>query len=134
MRGAFDDAAPRRCRELGDLWIIRGHHDAVDLFRLYGRVQRVAHQRPTQQRCHVLECLAYLQRNQHRMLYLDFHRQGLCTSTGVVEAGCKNVIGARLKRSGMRWSVRGANAIIALRCARLSRNRFEDFWERRTAE
>jgi hypothetical protein len=55
----------------------------------------------------------------------------LCTSTGVVEAGCKVVIGTRLKRAGMHWTVNGANAIIALRCSKLSR-RFEDFWERRS--
>jgi hypothetical protein len=50
--------------------------------------------------------------------------------TGVVEAGCKVAIGTRLKRAGMHWTVAGANAIIALRCCRLS-GRFEDFWERR---
>lgn len=70
----------------------------------------------------------YFQENGHRMRYARFEALGLCTSTGVVEAGCKNAIGARLKRSGMHWSVRGANAIMALRCARLS-GRFEDFWE-----
>ena len=41
------------------------------------------------------------------------------------------VIGTRLKRAGMHWSVKGANAIIALRCCKLS-GRFEDFWERRS--
>jgi hypothetical protein len=47
-----------------------------------------------------------------------------------LEAGCKTVIGTRLKRSGMFWTVRGANAIIALRCSRLS-GRFEDYWASR---
>ena len=70
----------------------------------------------------------YFQENQHRMRYADFRAQGLCTSSGVLEAGCKNVIGARLKRSGMHWSLLGANQIMALRSARLS-GRFEDFWE-----
>ena len=70
----------------------------------------------------------YFQQNRHRMRYARFEAQGLCTSTGVVEAGCKNAIGARLKRSGMHWSVPGANSIMALRCVRLS-GRFEDFWE-----
>lgn len=78
------------------------------------------------------KCLDYLKINRHRMAYPDFHAQGLCTSSGVVEAGCKVAIGTRLKRGGMHWSVRGANAIIALRCAKLS-GRFEDFWERRSA-
>jgi hypothetical protein len=50
---------------------------------------------------------------------------------GVVEAGCKVAIGARLKRSGMHWTLNGSNAIIALRCCRLS-GRFQDFWERRS--
>lgn len=51
---------------------------------------------------------------------------------GVVEAGCKTIIGFQLKQSGMRWTVRGANAIIALRCAELS-GRWEEFWEARAA-
>jgi hypothetical protein len=64
------------------------------------------------------------------MCYPKFRAAGLCTSTGVVEAACKMAIGTRLKRSGMHWT--GADAIIALRCCRLS-GRFEDFWERRAA-
>jgi hypothetical protein len=78
-------------------------------------------------------CLHYFQTNRHRMRYPDFHAQGLCTSTGVVEAGCKVAIGTRLKRAGMHWTVQGSNAIIALRCAKLS-GRFQDFWERRTEQ
>lgn len=76
-------------------------------------------------------CLHYFQTNRHRMRYPEFHAQGLCTSTGVVEAGCKVAIGTRLKRAGMHWTVRGSNAIIALRCSKLS-GRFQDFWERKS--
>lgn len=76
------------------------------------------------------KCADYIQRNEHRMRYPEFHAQGLCTSSGVVEAGCKVTVGTRLKRAGMHWTLRGANAIIALRCCRLS-GCFEDFWERR---
>ncbi len=76
------------------------------------------------------KCLDYVTRNRHRMRYPEFRAQGLCTSTGVVEAGCKVAIGTRCKRAGMHWTVAGADAIIALRCAKLS-GRFEDFWERR---
>jgi hypothetical protein len=70
----------------------------------------------------------YFERNAERMRYPAFRAQGLFVGSGVVEAGCKQVIGARLKRSGMFWTVRGANAIIALRCCRLS-GRLEDYWE-----
>jgi len=75
----------------------------------------------------------YFERNAERMRYPAFRAQGLFVGSGVVEAACKVVIGARLKCSGMFWTVRGANAIIALRCCRISR-RFEDYWaDRATA-
>lgn len=73
----------------------------------------------------------YFGRNAQRMRYPYFRAQGLFVGSGVVEAGCKEVIGSRLKRSGMFWTVRGANAIIALRCCRLS-GRFEDYWSERS--
>ena len=59
-------------------------------------------------------CLHYFQTNRERMRYPEFRAQGLCTSTGVVEAGCKVAIGTRLKRTGMHWTKQGSNAIIAL--------------------
>lgn len=80
----------------------------------------------------VMAEIHYLQENTHRMRYADFRTQGLFVGSGVIEAGCKSIIASRLKQSGMEWTVRGANAIIALRCAMLS-HRFEDFWEARAA-
>ncbi len=70
----------------------------------------------------------YFERNAARMRYPKFRRQHLFVGSGVIEAGCKTVIGSRLKQSGMFWTVRGANAIIALRCCQLN-GRFEDYWE-----
>ena len=72
----------------------------------------------------------YFSTNRERMNYPRFRAMGLCVATGVVEGGCKHIVGTRLKRGGMRWSVAGANAIIALRCA-VESHRFDDFWERR---
>jgi len=74
--------------------------------------------------------IEYFRSNVKRMRYADFRRQGLFVGSGVVEAGCKTVIAQRLKLSGMHWTVRGANAIIALRCLQLS-GRWEEFWEGR---
>jgi hypothetical protein len=74
----------------------------------------------------------YFQTNAQRMRYPKFRRQHLFVGSGVIEAGCKTVIGSRLKRSGMFWTVRGANAILALRCSHLN-GRFEDYWESRRA-
>ena len=72
----------------------------------------------------------YFERNAKRMRYPQFRRQHLFVGSGVIEAGCKTVIGSRLKKSGMFWTLRGANAIIALRCCHLN-GRFEDYWEGR---
>lgn len=80
----------------------------------------------------IRQAAAYFQRNTERMRYPEFRRQHLFVGSGVIEAGCKSVIGSRLKQSGMFWTVRGANAIIALRCCRLSA-RFEDYWDTRRA-
>jgi hypothetical protein len=74
----------------------------------------------------------YFETNTERMRYPKFRRQHLFVGSGVIEAGCKTVIGSRLKQSGMFWTVRGANAILALRCCHLN-GRFEDYWEARHA-
>ena len=74
----------------------------------------------------------YFQTNAERMRYPKFRAQHLFVGSGVIEAGCKTVVGSRLKRSGMFWTVRGANAILALRCCQLN-GRFEDYWEARRA-
>ena len=72
----------------------------------------------------------YFENNAERMRYPKFRRQHLFVGSGVIEAGCKTVIGSRLKQSGMFWTVRGANAILALRCRHLNGS-FEDYWESR---
>ena len=113
--------------ELAHAWA-RARHDELDA----GDLDAVLCALHTHAAAHddARKCIDYVERNRERMRYPEFRAAGLCTSTGVVEAGCKVAIGTRLKRTGMHWSVRGANAIIALRCCMLS-GRFEDFWERR---
>ena len=74
----------------------------------------------------------YFAANAARMNYPKFRKQHLFVGSGVIEAGCKTVIGHRLKQSGMFWTVKGANAILALRCSHLN-GRFQDYWEGRPA-
>ena len=76
------------------------------------------------------KCAEYVEHNRKRMRYAHFRAKGPRVGSGMAESGCKSIVGGRLKRSGMFWTVDGANAIIALRCAQLS-NRFEDYWEDR---
>lgn len=79
----------------------------------------------------VMKELGYFENNAPQMYYAEYRQKKFFVGSGVVEAGCRTVIGERFKQSGMRWSVCGANAILALRCCILS-GRFEDFWASRT--
>jgi hypothetical protein len=65
--------------------------------------------------------LGYFLNNAPRMRYKWFRSRGLFVGSGVVESGCKAVIGQRLKLSGMRWTISGADAITTLRCQQASR-------------
>jgi hypothetical protein len=72
----------------------------------------------------------FLERHKDLMRYAHFRRLGLFVGSGVMEAGCKTLVCQRMKQSGMEWSLRGANAIIALRC-NLKSGRFQEYWETR---
>jgi len=45
-----------------------------------------------------------------------------------VEGACKNLIKDRMERSGMRWSLEGAEAMIRLRSLHLSGD-LDDYWD-----
>ena len=82
------------------------------------------------QAAEVEEALGYFVRNVQRMQYGTFRAEGYFIGSGVVEAGCKTLIGGRCKQSGMFWSETGAENILALRCIHASR-RLEEFWKYR---
>jgi len=103
--------------------------DAGQVEKVIGAILRLKPSHPEVQR-QIERERKFFQNNAERLRYADFRRQGLFVGSGVVEAGCKTIIGLRLKQSGMHWTLRGANAIIALRCLDLS-GRWEDFWENR---
>ena len=107
----------------------RLRHDELDAGHLRALCEALRRHAPTHPEAR--RCREYVTHHRARMRYPTFRAQGLCVSSGVVEAGCKVAIGTRLKRAGMHWTVAGADAIIALRCCTLS-GRFEDFWERRS--
>jgi hypothetical protein len=72
----------------------------------------------------------YFDTKRDRMRYPEFRKKNLFVGSGVIAAGCQTVIGSRLKLSGMFWTLRGANAIIALRCSLLNRQ-LEVYWAAR---
>lgn len=73
--------------------------------------------------------IAYFENHQDKMLYRTYRAQGLFYGSGVVEGGCKSVIGQRLKESGMFWTEAGATSVLHLRLA-LKSNRWDECWNR----
>lgn len=78
----------------------------------------------------VEKALHYFLTNVSRMQYGTFRQAGYFIGSGVVEAGCKTLIGGRCKQSGMFWSKPGAENVLALRCLHSSR-RLDAFWKHR---
>jgi hypothetical protein len=78
----------------------------------------------------ILKALNYFIKNRDRMLYATFRKKGYFVGSGVVEAGCKTVVGKRAKQSGMFWHVKGAQNVLSTRCAVLG-NIFDDYWKQR---
>ena len=72
--------------------------------------------------------LGYFENNAHRMAYARFRSLGMFAGSGNVEAGCKAIVGQRLKLSGMHWSQPGATGILTLRCQQAS-GRWEEIWQ-----
>ena len=76
------------------------------------------------------KAIRYLSERRGRMRYDEYRSLGLPIGSGRVEAACKTVVGRRMKCTGMRWTVAGANPVLWVRCARLS-GWFDDYWEHR---
>ena len=117
LRGSHPDWLAERLAELdaGDIPALLAAGQALNF------IGALARERDKQ--------LGYFEVNAHRMHYARFRQLGMFTGSGAVEAGCKSVIGQRLKLSGMHWSVPGATAITTLRCQEAS-GRWEQIWQR----
>ena len=112
----------------GEAWVAarRDELDDGDVDGIIAAINKLSSSNPKVQDALRKEA-EYFETNKLRMCYKYFRGRGFFVGSGVVEAGCKTVIGHRLKQSGMRWTVAGANAIIALRCSLLG-NRWENLW------
>lgn len=121
----------RKTRLLSWTQARREELDRGDVGSIIGAIRRL---RPRGEELQKLceTTIGYYTKNEHRMHYQEFRQKGLFIGSGVLEAGCRTVIGQRLKLSGMHWTVRGSNNIIALRCCIMS-GRWEDFWAHRAS-
>lgn len=113
-------------------WIL-AHQDELKDGNIESVLKSLSRLRPSglEEKETVRKTIGYFRENRERMRYSEFRKRGLFVGSGVVEAGCKTIMGRRLKQSGMKWTVRGANSIIALRCCQVS-GRWEDYWEARS--
>ena len=132
---------------LKELWEALRGQDHPDFIKQYGRWTKLLLKNGVQQiiaqardesaglSCQeaVEKALHYFESNVQRMQYGTFRKEGYFIGSGVIEAGCKTVIGSRCKQSGMFWSETGAENILALRCIKLSRE-WENFWKCRANE
>lgn len=107
-----DNAAPWVQQAKG--WLARSQ-----LRFLFRQVRRL-YPRGTPMPEPVRQAIGYLFRNRHRMDYAAFRQQGFPIGSGTIESACKTVVQARMKQAGMRWSRKGAQSMIALRCLLLS--------------
>ena len=92
------------------------------------REARQALPRRGKRRGAALKQIAYFESNTDKMRYAEYLARGLFIGSGVVEAGCKTVIGRRLKQSGMFWGVSGAQNVLDIRCL-LENRQFGLFWD-----
>lgn len=72
--------------------------------------------------------LHYFEENRHRLGYAEALKRNLPIGSGVVESAGRHIVQQRLKQSGMRWSIPGAQAILNLR-TRHRNGQFEQYWE-----
>jgi len=75
-----------------------------------------------------LKQIDYFENNSNKMRYAEYIARGLFIGSGVVEAGCKTLIGQRLKQSGMFWGVPGAQNVLDIRSL-LENRQFGLFWQ-----
>lgn len=106
--------------------------ELLDAGQIESLVQAARDARPRSgpRRAQATRQIRYFEKNAGRMRYADFRAQKLFIGSGVVEAGCKTVVGRRCKNPGMFWSLSGAHAILQTRCSLLS-HRYDADWDDR---
>ena len=70
----------------------------------------------------------YFLSNAERMRYPTFRAKGMHIGSGIAEAACKTVVSTRAKKSGMRWTPDGLDAVLALRTSVLNQS-YDSFWD-----
>ncbi len=110
---------------LGRVTVKRQRRTTFEKFRTLikaGETIRVINARAQEAENHpaIKEFINHCRSDLHRMRHHECKRRGIPRGDGLIEGGCRSVVVDRLKKSGSRWSVKGANAIMAIRCCRMN--------------
>ena len=114
-------------KRMGQQWRQQMQEDSIE--KVIASARKRLNQLDPKRQKEIEKQIAYFENNRQRMLYKTYRQKGYFFGSGVVEAGCKTVVGQRLKQSGMMWGHPGAQAVLDLRCALLG-NRWEECWNR----
>ena len=121
--GKTDEARNKRRRHY---WKKLLSHDGVERIIKHARQEALLRGNVAE----VETALGYFVNNVSRMQYGTFRAKKYFIGSGVIEAGCRTVIGKRCKQSGMFWGEPGAEKVLALRCIHAS-HRLALFWKHR---
>ena len=108
------------------------HGDVIGVvrgLRRMGTTERPAWRQTTRLR----KICGYLEKNRDRMRYDEYLACGYPIASGVIEGACRNVVKDRLERTGMNWTIPGAEAMLELRCIHLT-EQWDAFIEFRIAK
>ena len=128
---ALHDTDPHRAKTQQSEWCHDMKNDSPAALLAQVRSELDAHPEwPEVKRAAIEGEIAYLESHATRTHYGEYRAKGYFIGSGVIEAGCKSVVGRRFKQSGMFWSETGAEDLLSLRCQMLG-PRFEDIWKAR---
>ena len=125
---AFNEAGSKEAEQWVSkrlLLILQGHCSKV-----VAGIRRSATRRGIKgtKRKAVDKCCDYILKNKERMRYDKYLAAGYPIATGVIEGACRYLVKDRMERTGARWSLQGAEAVLCLR-ALVASGDFEEYWK-----
>lgn len=97
------------------------------LSRVVAQMKRLATMAKLEQRKGVDDCARYLMNHKQYLCYDRFLQKGYPLATGVIEGACRYLVKDRLEKTGARWSLLGAEAVLKLR-ALVCHGDLDDYW------
>ncbi len=110
-------AQARKTMKVYTLMLLRGEIEDLVLWLRQGAEQQAF---TGTQRARLNTICGYFEHHQSRMRYDRYLAAGYPIASGVIEGACRHVVKDRMERTGMRWTVPGAHAMLKLRCVSIN--------------